>query len=79
MGGREGRDLDQDRLPGAAEQEEAEDEEDVVEAFGQDVFEALLEVAEEGRTGTAVSVMPADAAWGWGQSGAWRPVRSDRT
>ena len=49
MGGREGRDLDQDRLPGAAEQEEAEDEQDVVEAFGQDVFEALLEVAEEGR------------------------------
>ena len=64
VGGRESRDLDQDRLPGAAEQEETEDEQDVVEAFGQDVFEALLEVAEEGGAGAAVGVMGADAAGG---------------
>ena len=64
VGGREGRDLDQDRLPGAAEEEQSEDEEDVVEAFGQDVFEALLEVAEESRARAAVGVMGADAAGG---------------
>ena len=58
----EGRDLDQDRLPGPAKQEEAEHEEDVIEPFGEDMFEALLEVAYEGRCHAAIGVVRADAA-----------------
>ena len=64
MGGREGCDLNQGRLPGAAEQEETEDEEDVVESFREDVFEALFEVTREVRPGAGFGRVGADAAWG---------------
>ena len=64
MSEREGRDLEQDRLPGAAEQEETEDEEDVVESFREDVFEALFEVTREVRPSPGFGRVSADAAWG---------------
>ena len=42
MGEREGRDLDEKGREPCAEEGQAEDEQDVVEAFGEDVLEAQL-------------------------------------
>ena len=78
MSEREGRDLEQDRLPGAAEQEEAEDEEDVVESFREDVFEALFEVTREVRPSPGFGRVGADAPGGWGRSEVWPRGRSGR-
>ena len=64
MGGCEGGDLNQDRLPGTAEEEESEDEEDMVKAFGQDMFEALFDVTYKSRPGSGIGRMRADAPGG---------------
>ena len=61
---REGRDLNQDRLPGTAEEEESEDEQDVVESFREDVFKALFKVTDESGPGAGIGRMRADATGG---------------
>jgi len=42
------RDLEEEWSPISAEEEEAEDKEDVIEAFGDDMDKALFKEAEEG-------------------------------